>query len=95
MPGVSEQDAPENPERYRGSQVSAVLPEVQTGVTDNRAQELLVLFPPELHAVPVLRFITSGGIGLWRHFGCKLYMRSVNSVIPGTDWTQFAMLKLQ
>ena len=46
--------------------------------TDNLVLDLLVLFPPELQAVPALAFFTRGGITLWKYFGCKLYTHSIN-----------------
>lgn len=46
--------------------------------TDKRANNLLILFPPQLKAIPTLRFLFGGGIGLCRSFGLKLFFRSLN-----------------
>ncbi len=45
--------------------------------SDAAVQDLLVLFPPELKAVPALSFFQHGGFGLCRFFGPKLLLRSL------------------
>ena len=45
---------------------------------DEQINNLLILFPPKLKAVPTLSFMLNGGIGLYRYFGASLYLRSLN-----------------
>lgn len=45
--------------------------------TDDRLENLLILFPPRLKSVPALAFFRRGGGKLWRHFGLGLYVRSL------------------
>lgn len=45
---------------------------------DEQINSLLILFPPQLKAVPTIPFMQNGGIGLCRYFGLNLYIRSLN-----------------
>lgn len=45
--------------------------------SDRRLQCLLILFPPELKAVPTLGFFRNGGFALCRFFGLRLLLRSM------------------
>lgn len=45
--------------------------------TDDRLENLLILFPPDLKGVPALDFFRRGGGKLWRYFGPGLYVRSL------------------
>ena len=42
---------------------------------DDRLENLLILFPPNLKSVPTLAFFRRGGGKLRRHFGPGLYVR--------------------
>ena len=44
---------------------------------DKQLNSLLVLFPPQLKAVPTIPFLLKGGIGLCRYFGVSLFLRSL------------------
>ena len=44
---------------------------------DERVESLLILFPPQLKAVPVIPFLVNGGAGLIRCFGASLFLRSL------------------
>lgn len=46
--------------------------------TDEQINSLLILFPPQLRAVPTMPFMLNGGIGLCRYFGLSLYLRSLS-----------------
>lgn len=46
--------------------------------SDEKLENLVVLFPPELKAVPSVSFLFRGGWGLWRYFGVGLYLRSIS-----------------
>lgn len=46
--------------------------------TDKSLNNLLVLFPPELKAVPTLSFLLKGGIRLCSSFGLNLFFRSLS-----------------
>ena len=45
---------------------------------DENINDLLILFPPELKAVPALPFLLRGGVMLCRSFGPALFLRSLN-----------------
>ena len=45
---------------------------------DEYINNLLILFPPQLKAVPTMPFILNGGIGLCCSFGINLFLRSLN-----------------
>ena len=45
---------------------------------DEQINSLLILFPPQLKAVPTIPFMLNGGIGLCRYFGVCLYLRSLS-----------------
>ena len=45
---------------------------------DERIDNLLILFPPQLKAVPTMPFMLNGGIALCRSFGLNLFLRSLN-----------------
>lgn len=45
---------------------------------DEEINSLLILFPPELKAVPTGSFLAGGGLGLFRSFGPELLLRSLN-----------------
>ena len=45
---------------------------------DEEINSLLILFPPELKAVPSLPFLAYGGLTLFRSFGLGLLLRSLN-----------------
>ena len=44
---------------------------------DDRLENLLILFPPNLKSVPTLAFFRRSGGKLRRHFGPGLYVRSL------------------
>lgn len=44
---------------------------------DEGIDSLLILFPPRLKAVPTMPFLFGGGLGLWRYFGLRIYLRSL------------------
>ncbi len=44
--------------------------------SDKYISNLLILFPPELKSVPTVPFLLNGGIGLYKHFGKNLFLRS-------------------
>ena len=44
---------------------------------DESINSLLILFPPELKAVPAVPFLRNGGLGLCRQFGAGLLLRSL------------------
>lgn len=46
--------------------------------SDYNVHNLLILFPPELKAVPTAGFFTNGGLKLSKYFGLSLFTRSVN-----------------
>ena len=46
--------------------------------TNEKVRNLLILFPPQLKAVPTVPFLRNGGIGLCRLFGTSLFRRSLN-----------------
>ena len=46
--------------------------------TDNAINDLLILFPPQLKAVPTIGFLSNGGMNLYRPFGKGLFIRSMN-----------------
>lgn len=46
--------------------------------TNDTIKNVLILFPPELQAVPTLPFLVKGGIKLIRHFGIGLFTRSIS-----------------
>ena len=46
--------------------------------SDEQINSLLILFPPELKAVPTMPFMLNGGISLCRYFGVSLYLRSLS-----------------
>ena len=45
--------------------------------SDEAVNSLLILFPPQLKAVPTIPFLLHGGIGLYRVFGPGLFLRSL------------------
>ena len=45
---------------------------------DERIDSVLILFPPQLKAVPTMSFLLNGGIGLCPSFGISLYLRSLH-----------------
>ena len=45
---------------------------------DEQIRSLLILFPPPLGAVPTWSFMGKGGLGLLRHFGVGLFIRSIH-----------------
>lgn len=46
--------------------------------SNEQINSLLILFPPQLKAVPTIPFMLNGGIDLCRYFGVSLYLRSLN-----------------
>lgn len=44
---------------------------------DENINNLLILFPPQLEAVPTIPFMLNGGLSLSRYFGLSLYLRSI------------------
>lgn len=46
--------------------------------TDENVDDLLILFPPQLKAVPAMPFLLNGGAALCRFFGMSLFLRSLS-----------------
>ena len=63
--------------RYFYTVLRAVYGKCMLLSTDDRLENLLILFPPRLKSVPALAFFRRGGGKLWRHFGLGLYVRSL------------------
>lgn len=63
--------------RYFHCVLSAVYGKCIMLSTDESLNNLLILFPPHLKAVPAFRFLFCGGIRLRRFFGSTLFFRSL------------------
>ena len=46
--------------------------------SNDNIDNLLILFPPQLEAVPTISFMLNGGLKLFKHFGLSLYFRSIS-----------------
>lgn len=67
----------ENDWRYFDTVLRAIYGKCILLSTDRSLNNLLILFPPQLKAVPTFRFFRKGGLRLWKSFDSGLYVRSV------------------
>ena len=67
----------ENDRQYFLAVLKAVYGKCVIISSDNSVRDVLILFPPRLKAVPVLRFLLNGGAGLSAFFGLGLFFRSL------------------